>query len=182
MALKAGRVGLNKELVDEFGYLKGEAPSGEYYTKTQTDNKFETKTHANNTFQKQTLEVPVELLSGSALTVEDALHGLSDASVNVAETVVGNIISTADTPTTNVVRKIGRMVIVDLIVKVNSATAWGTPLGKIPSDYRPLNRIDTEVFYAGNVNMITVDESGNISLGANIETSTNVRYHAVWFV
>lgn len=85
MALKAGRVGLNKDLVDEFGYLKGEAPSGEYYTKTQTDNKFETKTHVNNTFQKKTLEVPIDLLSGSALTVESALQGINEEKFNRAE-------------------------------------------------------------------------------------------------
>ena len=83
MALKAGRVGLNKDLVDEFGYLKEDAPSGEYYTKTQADNKFETKTHVNNNFQKKTLEVPIELLSGSALTVESALQGLNEEKQNM---------------------------------------------------------------------------------------------------
>lgn len=78
MALGAGRKGLASELVDEFGYLKGEMPTGEYYTKSQTDNKFETKTHAGNTYQKKTLELPLETLMGSKLTVEDSLDALNE--------------------------------------------------------------------------------------------------------
>lgn len=85
MSLKAGRRGLNKRLVDAFGNFNGEAPSGEYYTKQQTDNKFETKTHVNNTFQKKTLEVPIEMLSGSKLTVEDALQGLNEEKFTYAD-------------------------------------------------------------------------------------------------
>ena len=85
MALKAGRRGLHKRLVDAFGNLNGEAPSGEYYTKQQTDNKFETKTHVNNTFQKKTLDVPIEMLSGSKLTVEDALQGLNEEKFTYAD-------------------------------------------------------------------------------------------------
>lgn len=78
MALGAGRKGLASELVDEFGYLKGEMPTGEYYTKSQTDNKFETKTHAGNTYQKKTLELPLETLMGSKLTVEDSLDAINE--------------------------------------------------------------------------------------------------------
>lgn len=78
MALGAGRKGLASELVDEFGYLKGEIPTGEYYTKSQVDNKFETKTHAVNTYQKKTLELPLETLMGSKLTVEDSLDALNE--------------------------------------------------------------------------------------------------------
>lgn len=85
MTLKAGRRGLNKRLVDAFGNFNGEVPSGEYYTKQQTDNKFETKTHVNNTFQKKTLEVPLEMLSGSKLTVEDALQGLNEEKFTYAD-------------------------------------------------------------------------------------------------
>ena len=45
MALKAGRVGVAKDQVDEFGNIISSGPSGDYYTKQQTDNKFETKAH-----------------------------------------------------------------------------------------------------------------------------------------
>lgn len=78
MSLKAGRRGLHKRLVDAFGNLNDEALGGEYYTKQQTDNKFETKTHVNNTFQKKTLELPIETLMGSKLTVEDSLDTLNE--------------------------------------------------------------------------------------------------------
>ncbi len=86
MALKAGRVGVAKDQVDEFGkIIGGGSPSGDYYTKTQADNKFETKTHVNNTFQKKTLDVPIEMLSGTKLTVEEALNGLNDEKFEKAE-------------------------------------------------------------------------------------------------
>lgn len=85
MALKAGRVGVAPDQVDEFGKISSEATEG--YTKQEADAKFETQTHAVSTYETKAdaaalqpiqLSVPVELLSGSALTVESALHGLSD--------------------------------------------------------------------------------------------------------
>lgn len=45
MALKAGRVGVAKDQVDEFGKIIGGATPANVYTKTQCDNKFETKAH-----------------------------------------------------------------------------------------------------------------------------------------
>lgn len=77
MALKAGRVGVAKDQVDEFGNIIGSTPEN-VYTKTQCDNKFETKTHANNTYQQKNIEVPLELLGGSQLTVEASLHAIED--------------------------------------------------------------------------------------------------------
>ena len=76
MALSAGRVGVAKDQVDEFGRVTGGGTQENVYTKTQCDNKFETKTHANNTFQSINLSVPLELLGGSQLTVESGLHAL----------------------------------------------------------------------------------------------------------
>lgn len=84
MAIKAGRVGVAPDQVDEFGNINSEATSG--YTKQEADSKFETQTHAASTYetktdaavlQPKTLAVPIELLSGSALTVESALQGLT---------------------------------------------------------------------------------------------------------
>lgn len=83
MALKAGRVGVAPDQVDDFGKVKSDATSG--YTKQEADIKFETKTAASEALalkQPKTLEVPLEMLSGSKLTVEDALQGLTDM-VNV---------------------------------------------------------------------------------------------------
>lgn len=45
MALKAGRVGVAKDQVDEFGKIIGGETPENVYTKTQCDNKFETKAH-----------------------------------------------------------------------------------------------------------------------------------------
>ena len=45
MALKAGRVGVAKNQVDEFGNIIGGSTPDNVYTKTQCDNKFETKAH-----------------------------------------------------------------------------------------------------------------------------------------
>ena len=77
MALKAGRVGVAPDQVDEFGIVKSDATSG--YTKQEADAKFETQTAAAAALaEKQpiTLSVPLELLTGSALTVETALTGV----------------------------------------------------------------------------------------------------------
>lgn len=78
MALSAGRVGVAKDQVDEFGKITGGATPENVYTKVQCDNKFETKTHAGNTYQPKTLEVPLELLGGSQLTVETSLHAVEE--------------------------------------------------------------------------------------------------------
>lgn len=78
MALPAGRVGVAKDQVDEFGNIIGGSAPDNVYTKTQCDNKFETKTHASNTYQPVNIEVPLELLGGSQLTVETSLHALED--------------------------------------------------------------------------------------------------------
>lgn len=89
MALKAGRVGVAKDQVDEFGNIIGGGTPENVYTKNQCDNKFETKTHASNTFQPKTLEVPISMLSGSVLTTvtnnEQALNVLNENKENSAD-------------------------------------------------------------------------------------------------
>ena len=83
MALKAGRVGVAPDQVDDFGKVKSDATSG--YTKQEADAKFETQTAASEALalkQPKTLEVPIEMLSGSKLTVESALQGLNEGKVN----------------------------------------------------------------------------------------------------
>lgn len=89
MALKAGRVGVAPDQVDEFGHISSEATSG--YTKQEADAKFETQTHAASTYETKSdavsalaekqpilLSVPIEMLSGTKLTVESALQGLNE--------------------------------------------------------------------------------------------------------
>lgn len=76
MSLKAGRVGVHPADVDPInGHLNPSAVDS--YTKAQADAKFETL-DAAAALQPKTLAVPIEMLSGSKLTVETALQGLNN--------------------------------------------------------------------------------------------------------
>lgn len=93
MALKAGRVGVNPADVDPIdGHISPSATGS--YTKQEADAKFETQTHAAETYesksdaaalQPKTLAVPIEMLSGSKLTVESALQGLNTEKFTYAD-------------------------------------------------------------------------------------------------
>lgn len=95
MSLKAGRVGVAPDQVDEFGMIKSEATSG--YTKQEADAKFETQTAATEALalkQPITLSVPIEMLSGTKLTVESALQALNTDKVNntaIIDLLLGNV-------------------------------------------------------------------------------------------
>lgn len=91
MALKAGRVGVAPSEVDDFGHIQGGSDS---YTKAQADAKFETQSHAASTYETKsdaaalqpiTLSVPIEMLEGTALTVESALQGLNEEITDISE-------------------------------------------------------------------------------------------------
>ena len=89
MSLKAGRVGVNPSDVDPVsGRIN--SSSTDAYTKAQADDKFLSKVDAASTYesksdastahnqlQPKTLAVPIEMLSGTKLTVETALQGLN---------------------------------------------------------------------------------------------------------
>lgn len=80
MSLKAGRVGVHPDDVDPInGHLNPSAVDS--YTKAQADAKFETL-EAAAALQSKTLAVPIEMLSGSKLTVESALQGLNNDKIN----------------------------------------------------------------------------------------------------
>lgn len=93
MALKAGRVGVAPDQVDEFGKINSEATEG--YTKQEADAKFETQSHASSTYetktatallQPKTLALPIQMLEGSQLvtksTVEDVIQTMNNAMTN----------------------------------------------------------------------------------------------------
>lgn len=66
MALKAGRVGVAPSQVDEFGVIKGvgPGPSGDAYTKQESDAKFLAKTDAASTYAtKSELNTAVDNLN-----------------------------------------------------------------------------------------------------------------------
>lgn len=97
MSIKAGRVGVNPSQVDPVdGSILSSATSG--YTKQEADAKFLSQTDAASTYesksdasaahnalQPKTLDVPIEMLSGSKLTVESALQGLNDEKMSYAD-------------------------------------------------------------------------------------------------
>lgn len=84
MSLKAGRVGVNPSQVDPVdGSIKSSATGA--YTKAEADAKFETKSDATTALaakQPINLVVPIEMLSGTKLTVESALTGLNSDKCN----------------------------------------------------------------------------------------------------
>lgn len=74
MSLKAGRVGVAPDQVDEFGKVKSDATTG--YTKQEADAKFQTIN----------LSLPIQMLEGSQLvsknTVEDVFQTMDKALTN----------------------------------------------------------------------------------------------------
>lgn len=83
MALKAGRVGVAPDQVDEFGKIISDATQG--YTKQEADAKFETKSDAED-LQPKRLAVPISMLQGSLLipktTVEDVIQTMDEGMTN----------------------------------------------------------------------------------------------------
>lgn len=103
MSLKAGRVGVNPADVDPIdGHI---SPSSlEVYTKEEADTKFLSKENAVSDYQTKTLSVPIELLVGSALTVESALQGIN-SEVNDIDDAVDDISDrVVDTPYSYIIR------------------------------------------------------------------------------
>ena len=149
MALKAGRVGVASDQVDDFGKVKSEATSG--YTKQEADAKFETQTHAASTYETKSdaallqpiqLSVPIELLNGSALMVESALSGINNEVNDLYEEHISaatDIIEGANVlDGDNHLYKIGNVVQFILrLSNVTTLTAWNVIIAKIPEGYRP---------------------------------------------
>lgn len=151
MALKAGRVGVAPDQVDDFGKVKSDATSG--YTKQEADAKFETQTAAAIALaEKQSIQlsVPIELLSGSALTVEDALNGLNNeiTDINILkESAVTDIVSGA-VAQENHLYKYGKVVELSVTITGITATAFSTVIGMIPEEFRP--KVITDLVSSGD--------------------------------
>lgn len=177
MSLKAGRVGVAPDQVDEFGKIKSEATSG--YTKQEADDKFETKSAASAALaEKQSirLSVPLELLSGSALTVEDALHGLNDGDGSftaLSESAFTNIISGAEVEgTNNHLVKYGKVVYARLNLQKITATAWTDIIAQIPEGYRPKYGMQSLVYLEGVGNILmSVTTTGTLTTAQNLSNN-----------
>lgn len=150
MSLKAGRVGVAPDQVDEFGKIKSEATSG--YTKQEADAKFETKTAAAEALaEKQpiSLEVPIEMLSGTKLTVETALQGLNEELtklVTVQESEVTNIRTGAEVTVdlgNHLIRSGNVVTLLLSLSKVTIENAWSDGIFYIPEGFRPTYKYQT---------------------------------------
>ena len=169
MSIKAGRVGVNPSQVDPVdGSILSSATSG--YTKQEADAKFLTQTDAASTYeskddastahnalQPKTLAVPIEMLSGTKLTVENALHGLSDVQKSVVDTEL--------TLTTNYVKRCGNLVTLCIGGNSLSVAEWGS-LGTLPEGYRPSENVILVPFIAttNKVGFVTLHPNGNIEM------------------
>ena len=175
MSLKAGRVGVAPDQVDEFGKIKSEATSG--YTKQEADAKFETKTDASAALaEKQpiTLSIPIEMLDGTKLTVESALEGLNNVSSDVVTVPEGFTAVTA-------VKRQGHTVCLQLSYAAMTESAE-TVIGTVPEGYRPTTELyGISRITGGNVIPVKIQTSGAIKLGANL-SNAGISMTATWII
>lgn len=193
MALKAGRVGVAPDQVDEFGKINSDATQG--YTKQEADAKFETKTNAASTYetktdaanlQPKTLALPISMLHGSVLTVEQGFSGLADALTNkeltdmltVQESAVTDIVNdaTVDTDIGNHLLKFGKIVNLSVRLKTVTVAGWGTVVFKIPAGFRPKYRMN--IIDDGN-RTYSIFTNGEVYTNATL-SSNNINLNATW--
>lgn len=201
MSLKAGRVGVNPSDVDPVsGHIN--SSSTDAYTKAQVDDKFLSKSDAGSTYlsktdaastyesksdastahnqlQPKTLAVPIEMLSGTKLTVETALQGLNDiVSVADAAATIDNDF-TANT-VMNTLRKFGNIV---FFCYSNSSitVAVDAQIGTIPEGYRPASYcrfIDTA---GADGKRISISAQGLFKT-VDAFTGSDMQIRAMWMV
>lgn len=181
MSLKAGRVGVAPDQVDVFGKIKSDATTG--YTKQEADAKFETKSDATTSLaEKQPIQlnVPVKLLMGSALTVEDALQGLSNACIDAAESAVTDIVTGASVGDAgNHLIKVGKVVTLTLRLNSVTLTAWDADLCMIPEGYRPKYNLRALNLFTNSVQALQINSSGSVKSTSDLSNAT-VYLHATW--
>lgn len=174
MALKAGRVGVAPDQVDEFGRISSEATSG--YTKQEADAKFETQTHAASTYETKSeaaalqpilLSVPIEMLEGTALTVESALQMLSEVSTGELTTDF-----TKDTARTNAATRDGNVVTVDVNITGITFESSGGTIAMIPEGFRPDRNFIIPVVISGQYGFVNVWHTGAITYNTALTNAT----------
>lgn len=165
MSLKAGRVGVHPADVDPVnGHLSPSAVDS--YTKVQADDKFLSKLDATSTYetksdaaalQPKTLSVPIDMLTGSKLTVESALNNFS-----VSSSAVTDLISGAEfQDNVNYLVKFGGIVFICVKLTKVTATQWAT-IFKIPEGYRPAQ----ECKISGYNMSVVIKTNGDVSVAA----------------
>ena len=180
MAQRAGRVGVNPADVDPVtGHVNVEVP-GNVYTKTQVDNKFLTKTKAASDYQTKELEVPVQLLDGSALTVEAALNGLNNLTKYEAGDVVrlagsdddfGVYFGYVSFSTSNII------VVVDLDRYINSdLTQASLIISTITARGNKGYFIDSGTTFSGNYKITEIRKVNNTQIHIKIAKSDDTAF------
>lgn len=192
MSIKAGRVGVNPSQVDPVdGSIKSSASSG--YTKQEADAKFLTQSDAASTYesksdastahnalQPKTLAVPLELLSGSVLTVETALGGINNIQKNITESAFTDLIEGSEVVENelgNHLYKNGRVVLGCLTLSKVTATT-GSILAKIPAGYRPVS--NQLRFRDGNNNELRIQNNGDVRLHGGTMSNSNLQMSFTW--
>ena len=187
MSIKAGRVGVNPSQVDPVdGSIISSATSG--YTKQEADAKFLTQTDAASTYesksdassahnalQPKTLTVPIEMLSGTKLTVETALQGLSEVSISSLTTEEGY------TYTKNVLRRQGNIVFLNLVMSTVTGVAEDL-IGTIPQGYIPSEEIYGTARKTGGVSTpVKIQSDGKVKLAATVN-GESISLGATWLI
>ena len=190
MAIKAGRVGVNPADVDPVdGHI---SPSSvDSYTKTESDAKFETQTHAAATYETKSdaaaalaakqpinLRVPIEMLSGTKLTVESALQGLNDVSTASFTDVSGSYQS-GD----SYIKRQGNVVDGNLAVNTVTGTAPFV-LAYVPAGYRPASNVMLSIGVVRDTNNVIrgyISPEGAITVNGAVSTE-NVRVHFSYII
>ena len=195
MSLKAGRVGVNPADVDPVsGHIN--SSSTDAYTKAQSDDKFLSKTSASlmyesksdastahNLLQPKTLAIPIEMLSGTKLTVETALQGLNSELTEMA-TVEEYAVSSSFTldDSFKSVFKIGRIAFANIrITDISQATAYSTAICSLPAAVRPMKLTRLSILAGGNPIGAAVDTYGSIIPNVEINNG-NAIICASWIV
>lgn len=160
MSIKAGRVGVAPDQVDEFGNINSEATSG--YTKQEADAKFETQLHATSTYETKSeataalaekqpirLTVPIQMLEGSQLvaknTVEDVIQTMNNSmtpkeltdAMQVEDILSELTINEGTLDADSFAKKCGNQIFMGLKITGLTATSYSTVIVSIPRKYAP---------------------------------------------
>ena len=169
MALKAGRVGVNPNQVDPVdGSIKSSATEG--YTKQEADAKFETQEAAAD-LQPKRLAVPIEMISGSKLTVEDALQGFNTVNSMDLDDFITAVdeVATIDSAA-SYVQCNGKIVVFRLrVVPKVQLTGYDTIFAYINEKFRPV----FDFYVSGSTTCTIVATSGAVKPISNIAANSS---------
>ena len=186
MSLKAGRVGVAPDQVDGFGKIKSEATSG--YTKQEADAKFETKAAAASALaEKQpiTLAVPIEMVDGSKLTVEDALQGLNDLTKNKISNKTFTIVENVDV-TIKLIKYLNSLVAVEFneSAAITGLPSSWTDMGEVLDEgFVPSSNKTTSIrLDGGSILVLSFNTNGHLYLYCTSAGSVYLKGNCIYLI